>query len=417
MANEFKSQGVILRRLVLIAFVASAALPACAMRHLTVAQLEKTLSSEVARHHSDDDMMREFGSFDLTERLTDATRNRISTSLHLGPQTTLALQLLADESAVLDPPAAELPNTPPPDAATAKRILDAATSYVTSTLPHLPDFLATRTTTTFNDTAQILKVNEWPVHAGLHLIGQSSREITFRDDHEITAPAPQSAKASSPAQTRPVGRGLQAYGEFGPLLGLVFVDSAKGTIAFHHWEQSPRGPVAVFHYAVPKAESHYNVNYCCLFEGLRTGGRGGGRRGGGGGGGTNTVQSGASTLFHKVPAYHGSLFIDPATGVVLRMMVEAEMGDGPVSRADTVIEYGQVTIGDRKFICPLRSMNLYVGPFEPGPRASEMPGAGMLTVEPTGTLYVNETSFTNYHRLGSEMRILPPADAPVAVNQ
>ena len=126
MANEFKSQGVILRRLVLIAFVASAALPACAMRHLTVAQLEKTLSSEVARHHSDNDMMREFGSFDLTERLTDATRNRISTSLHLGPQTTLALQLLADESAVLDPPAAELPNTPPPDAATWFVKLDAA---------------------------------------------------------------------------------------------------------------------------------------------------------------------------------------------------------------------------------------------------------------------------------------------------
>lgn len=132
---------------------------------------------------------------------------------------------------------------------------------------------------------------------------------------------------------------------------------------------------------------------------------------------SGTVQGSASTLFHKVPAYHGSLFIDPTSGVVLRMTLEAEMADSPVSRAATVIEYGPVVIGDRKFICPLRSMNLYEGPFEPGPQASELPGTATPALEPTSTLYVNETSFTKYHRLGSEMRILPAADAPPAGNQ
>jgi hypothetical protein len=90
-------------------------------------------------------MMREFGDFDLNERLTDATRARICDSLHLGPQTTLALQLLADESAVLDPPAAELPTDAAPDAATAAHIFSSAVAYFTQTKPHLPDFLATRT--------------------------------------------------------------------------------------------------------------------------------------------------------------------------------------------------------------------------------------------------------------------------------
>jgi hypothetical protein len=33
---------------------------------------------------------------------------------------------------------------------------------------------------------------------------------------------------------------------------------------------------------------------------------------------------------------------------------------------------------------------------------------------PTGTLYVSETSFTDYHRLGSEMRIINVAEAPPA---
>ena len=31
-----------------------------------------------------------------------------------------------------------------------------------------------------------------------------------------------------------------------------------------------------------------------------------------------------------------------------------------------------------------------------------------------GTLYLNETSFTDYHRLGSEMRIVNVAEAPGA---
>ena len=348
-----------------------------------MAQLEKTLASSVAKHRPDDEIMREFGDFALTERLTDAARIRITTNLHLGPQTTLSLQLLADQSALLDPPAAELPADPAPDPATARRIFDSATAYVTQTLPHLPDFLATRTTYTFNDTPQILKVNEWPVRVGLHLVGNNSREITFRDDHEVTAPAPQTVKASSPPPPHPVERGLQSYGEFGTLLGVIFVDTQKAAPAFHHWEQTTRRG-------------------------------GGGRRGGGSVAGT--IQSDATTLFHKIPAYHGSLFIDPNTGVIRRITLEAEMEESQVSQAATVIEYGPVVIGDRRFICPLRSMNLYEGPAEFGPPPSELPTTVTEALLPTGTLYVNETSFTSYHRLGSTVRILSEAEAAPAAH-
>ena len=117
-------------RLSIPLFLAAAALPAHATRHLTVAQLEKTLGSASAHHRPDDETMRQFGDFDLTERLTDSTRNRIAASLHLGPQTTLALQLLADESSLLDPPAAELLTDAPPDQPTADHMVDAARAYV-----------------------------------------------------------------------------------------------------------------------------------------------------------------------------------------------------------------------------------------------------------------------------------------------
>ena len=85
-----------MRRSILPVLMAMAVLPASATRHLTVEQLEKTLASSVAKHRADAEMMKEFGDFDLTERLTDATRTRITSTMHLGPQTTLALQLLAD---------------------------------------------------------------------------------------------------------------------------------------------------------------------------------------------------------------------------------------------------------------------------------------------------------------------------------
>jgi hypothetical protein len=397
--------GVRMRKLILLGVMAAAALPACAVRHLTVAQLEKTLATSVEKHRTDSDMVREFGDFVLTERLSDASRSRICENLHLGPRTTLALQLLADESAPLDPPAAELPTAAPPDAAASERMLQAAGVYVAKTLPRLPDFLATRTTFRFDDTPQVLQANEWPVSAGLHLVNNSSREVTFRDDHE--APAAESSNVSSSSAKQAQERGLHSWGEFGEMLALIFIDTEKGKLAFHHWEQTPGGLVAVYRYNVPKSASHYSVDYCCLGDEVRASthrGYGIAPRRVPSLAGDGQIVIG--TPFHKIPAYHGSLFIDPDSGVVRRITLEADMDDSPVSRVATVIDYGPVVIGDRKFVCPLRSLNLYLGPAESGLLANEAPSAIPPPLQPKGTLYLNETSFTNYHRLGSEIRIL-----------
>jgi hypothetical protein len=404
-----------MRKLILFGAMAAAALPAFAVRHLTVAQFEKTLAASIEKHRSDSDMVRQFGDFVLSERLTDESRNRICTTLHLGPKTTLALQLLADESAPLDPPAAELPTADPPDPATAQRMVEAAGLYVAKTLPHLPDFLATRTTFRFDDTPQVLQANEWPVSAGLHMVNNSSREITFRDDHET--PRAEPSNGSSPSAKQTPERGLHSWGEFGEMLALIFIDTEKGKLAFHHWEQTATGLVAVYRYSVPKSASHFSVDYCCLGDEVRAStNRGYGiapRR-------TPSLAGDGQivfgTPFHKIPAYHGSLFIDPNSGVVRRITLEADMDDSPVSRVATVIDYGPVVIGDRKFICPVRSLNIYLGPTESGMLANEAPSAIPPPLQPKGTLYLNETSFTNYHRLGSEIRILAGTEAPPASN-
>jgi VWFA-related protein len=381
------------------------ALQACATRRVTVAQLEQILTNAAA-HHPDDDVVRLFGDLELTERYTNDQRRSLAEKLHLGPRTTVALQLLADESAFLELPRAELPTAPVPNAATEQHILNAARRYVIDTLPHMPNLLATRSTFHFDNSPQIVKMNEWPVRSGLHLMGSTSREFTLRDDVLIQNVEMKSAAGSgSQAHSQPES-GLRTAGEFGPFLVMIMHDTYKGKIGFHHWEQSPFGPLAVYRYSVPKDASNYTVDYCCLADqqGVRL--QQGGRRGGGVPP-PSDLQDDPAKHFHKMPAYHGSLFIDPASGAILRITMQAELDiDGPVTRADVLVEYGPVMIGDRKYICPLLSLGLTQGPAGSNATLGSIPDR-----------QITEASFTQYHRLGSSVRVIAneaEADKPNA---
>jgi VWFA-related protein len=394
-----------MRRLILLGLLAAMVLPAGATKLVTVAQLEQELAADSAAHRSDTDVSLRLGVLKLTERLTDTGLKRMTAKVVLGPKTALTLRLLADQSLFLEPPASELPAVAAPDAATQQHTLQQARAYVTQILPRLPDFFATRTTYRFDDSQQLLVENGWPVRAGLHPVGVSTREITFRDDHEVVAPPKPAEKVSKvmpgaqPAQQEEVG--LRTWGEFGPTLAFVLFDTLKGSVTFSHWEQASQGSLAVYRYSVPKAASHYILDYCCIRDqsvGARSGGRG--RRGGGGGQLTNQPDPDAKS-FHETPAYHGSLSIDPATGAVLRVTVEADLNDrGPVAQAAAAIEYGPVTIGGRTYICPVRSLASSLEQPSSSPRPGESP-----------VLVVNETSFTDYHRLGSTIRMVSNAEA------
>jgi VWFA-related protein len=416
-----------MRRLILLALLAAMVLPAGAARRVTVAQLETALAAAVSAHRADIEVARQLGDLELTERLTGATLDRWAAKLPLEPRTALALQLLSDQSAFLDPPANELPATAFPDAATQQKLMDAARGYVIQTVPHLPNFFATRTTNRFDDSPQVVAKGAWPVRAGLHPVGASSRQITFRDGREIQDAAPQSASASGqPAQ---VELGLHTWGEFGPALTVVLSDAAKGQMAFSHWEQSPAGLAAVFHYSVPKAASHYAVSYCCMrdqpmAERRPVGGQG--RRGAEAQ--MPDLPGAAAKPFHETPAYHGSLAIDPATGAILRITLEAELSNGdPLLRAATVVEYGPVMIGDRSYICPVRSLAFSVEESHTNERAAggdttigsnravdEAWGSPASRPSNTPILLVNETSFTRYHRLGTTVRMVADAPEPAA---
>src|SRR5260370_39216445 len=110
-----------MRRLILVALSGMLARNAHAPRRISVAQLEEALSAAAAEHRADADIARQISGMELSERLTAATLDHLAARLLLQPRTALALKLLSDQSAFLDPPASELPATAPPDSADRQR--------------------------------------------------------------------------------------------------------------------------------------------------------------------------------------------------------------------------------------------------------------------------------------------------------
>ena len=374
---------LILRTLVLVALLALSIQPANASDSITVQQLEQKLAVPApsgSDHNEvpvavlqDATLSVQIDNIQLSERLTRATLESILKEHTFGPRAQRELQLLADRSALMDPPASELPDQPAPDVNQQQHMLDAARAYVFQTLTHLPNFFATRTTERFSGISPEVNQTGMPVHIGLFPRGASTREITFRNGKEVIDPM----KAQRPAQSLPQ-MGLESWGEFGPEPAIVLLGMTTGTIAFHHWERGPTGLAAVYRYSVPEQDSKYEVNYTCN----------------------------GSNAFHAQPGYHGSLAIDPVSGAILRLTLQADSKpDDPITHVASVIEYGPVDIGGRTYICPLHSLAFSVE--EVSTCFRELKDQALVhnrtLVRP---LILNRTTFSDYHRLGSTHKII-----------
>ena len=251
-ASRIQDGDVTLRRLISLALLSLIPFYAAAAKRITVSQLEQSLTASSAAHKPDAEIARQIGGMELSERLTEATLARLTAGLAADPQTTLALRLLADESAFLDPPASEMPADSAPDEAAQQRMLDAGRSYVKQTVPHLPNLLAKRTTNRYDDSPEALKNGGWGVRAGLHLTGTTSRDTSVLEERDNGSPT--TGSAFWQAQM-----GMISGGEFGSTLGMIMADTLKGKISWAHWEETSGARVAVFRYSVPKSASHYEV--------------------------------------------------------------------------------------------------------------------------------------------------------------
>ena len=133
---------------------------------VTVDQL-KTLLVD-ASHEPDTKIAHRIVALHLTERLTASGLEKIDDALQPGPETREVLRLLADSSAFLDPPEAEIPARAAPSIAEQQTVINGAEHFVAVTERQLPDFGATRTTYSFDDRPTPLLLKGWAQPGSMH---------------------------------------------------------------------------------------------------------------------------------------------------------------------------------------------------------------------------------------------------------
>ena len=314
------------------------------------------------------------------------------------------LRAIADASVFLDPPKSEIPERAVPDVAAQKFMLTQTIHYVARTLHTLPDFLATRQTEHYAGYMQ----------AGLRFRAQAQSPVAFRDGRETDDPSvaagqktPAQSKASAKRepknrQTAAPNLGLTSWGEFGPILEIVLVDAARGKLQWSHWEQRDSKPAAVFQFVVDRANSHYSVEFKEHTMGEPVGGSYGSRNGRGVSKGQ--VKNDGTEPARGAVGYHGYLTIDPDTGTILRITIQADLPrDGPVYKADMMVEYGPVQIGPELRICPTRSVSIF---FSDTLLQSSPIAAVVHAIEQQ----LNDVSFIDYRRFGSEAKLVMSAE-------
>jgi hypothetical protein len=349
----------------------------------------------------DEDAARQLSNLELTERLSTDKLALWEAELR-GPEARLSLTNLARESVFLDPPLEDAPALPPPDLPEQRRIMALAVDYVSKTIHQLPNFYATRETTRFEDTPQGYGPNRSFVpYQPLHPVGSSSATTTYRNGEEV-------ADASTGQKTQEPTVGLKTSGEFGPILATALLDAAQSKLTWSHWEQGSHGLVAVFAFEVPKGKSHYQVTFCCVSQGAGNG------------------------VFQRYSGYHGEIAVDPATGAVLYLRLRADLqSDGSMTAANIMVEYAQVEIGDKTYICPTRSVSMAVVPADVFRSSATGIGMGTLLQEgalrnsqlsdPDGSIVesvpgastteLNEVVFSQYHLFHADTRMLAAMDA------
>ncbi len=363
-----------MKRFVCIFALILMALPAwSAKKKITVAELTDLLKSLQEQKKSDADTAVALKQVQLSEQLTRSTMNSLA-GYAAGPETTEQIYVLEAGSAVLPPPAADIPTTPAPDAAAQKALLDKASDYVVKTYSQLPAFTATKTTVRFQDNVEAPQ-SSGGMQGGAHdnSVGSSFssspaqyiRYIGSTDSHIESSNGVEKPPVKEKGARWGANGQIALFGQEPNLPTVLREAQDSGGLTWVRWENVNGKPAAVFSFAVQKKKSHYAVDYCCFPDVSQAGmaqfssAAIAGAQGSGSGGAKGNFQT--ATDWHDFKAnglpYHGQLLVDSETGIVVRMITIADFKTSDVvHQEDQRIDYGPVTVGDKTLVLPVRKI-------------------------------------------------------------
>jgi hypothetical protein len=364
-------------------------LPAWAASAIAVEQLAKVVASARAAGTSDDRTAEKIAHLDLKERLTPSALARLASGV--GERTAAALELLADRSAILDPPADEIDSAPPPSPAEQHAIVEKAKSYTLAYVRDLPNIVCSRLVSRFDD----LVASHGYGRLGLH--DTLAGELTIRDGTEsfrVQNAGLVAAETNGAAgfQERPLS--LTTSGEFGSILAELFAGHTAFT--WRHWESMLGQRIAVFGYSVPREGSLFTVSWCC----------------------TGPVQS--RQPLKTTSGFRGEMSIDPVSGTIVRITQQAvDLAEGfPVRHAWRVVEYRPVTLAGGSYPLPARSLS-FMDVLPPLLRPQFMHTRSETT--PDHQHYLNQIEFRDCRKFAAKSNLVfdaapgtPPAPAATA---
>jgi hypothetical protein len=337
--------------------------PAWAANKITVQQLKDLLVSLQQAKKTDAEVAVELKRIELSEELTKSTMDGLA-SLVPGPITTQQVYVLEADSAVLAPPASDLPSTPTPDVAAQNALLTKAIAYATNAYAQLPALTATKTTYRFQNRIHApIATNQGKLTDEVWTdprLANGSQFIYYVGATETPVESMNGAEIPSKVKDKSQwgANGQIAVPWPGPVLGAIVQEAqAAGKLKWLRWETVNDRQTAVFSFAVDKKRSHYTVNYCCFPDTDQAGATG--NRGIGGIASTSTGSMHTYTNWSPYKAtvpYHGEIFIDFGTGIVVRLVTQAEFKTtDKVNQEDQRIDYGPVTVAGKSLVVPVRT--------------------------------------------------------------
>jgi len=297
------------------------ALAACftvgAQMKLSIEQLVSFIRSSIELKHRDRQVADYLRHVVLTERLEDAVIEDLQ-GQGAGPRTLEALRELRDASRNLPGRAPPKPQPapariPPPPAEEQKRVLENVREYALQYTRRLPDFICTQVTRRYVDPSGM---EFWQRQDAV-----TARLTYFEQRENYQVVLVNSRPSDIPYDE--LG-GATSSGEFGTLLKEIFEPETKTRFAWERWATLRGKRTHVFTYRVAKAQSKWRISY--------------------------------QRSLDIVPAYHGLIYVDRDTEMVLRVTLEAEgiPPSFPIQQAGIVLDYDYVTISDREYLLPLR---------------------------------------------------------------
>ncbi|MGE5486857.1 MAG: hypothetical protein ACM3ZB_03435 [bacterium] len=304
------------RRLALLCLGASVLL--FAQNRLSVAQLVDFIRSSIELKQSDREVARYVGRITLSERLEPRVVEELQ-RIGAGPRTVEALNKLAERSRNLQAArAVEVDRAPvvipPPSAAEQEAVIKAAREYALEYTKQLPDFLCTQVTRRYYDPSGM---EFW------HLSDTITARLSYtenREEYKIVLINNRPANTDMDA----IG-GATSTGEFGSMMRELFDPDTQATFKWERWATLRGRRAHVYSYKVAKDRSKWHVNY--------------------------------QRIEDVVPAYHGLVYIDNDTNVIVRLTFEADLPPSfPLQQASTVLDYDYADIAGQPYLLPLKAV-------------------------------------------------------------